>query len=348
MRIAVFEELAEGGAKRVVLEQVKRLKERGHKVNVFNAIGLLPKWVAGTTPPRGWNRLKTDFFKFYTLRRIHQRLAEEIDKKGFDVVLVHPSKYTQGPYLLRYLKTPSVYFCEEPLRIAYEYNLRFNEQVSIFKKIYEKLTRLILKRIDLLNTRSATKILANSYYSLETIYKAYGVYPQVCYLGVDTNHFKPSPEGKKEGILFVSRPEKITGFDFLKEAISLVSPKPKLRVVKGDLSEEELVKAYNKAVVTVCTSEVEPFGLVPLESMACGTPVVAVKEGGFRESIIDGVTGFLVDRNPQLFAQKIKLLFKNQKLAQKMGKAARVYVKKEWSWEKHIEKLEKILNTWSR
>ena len=348
MKIAVFYNLPAGGARRAAEEQIKRLRKK-HKIDLYK---LPPRYLSNLegAPPlrqcKKLRRLKVDFFKFWILKKIHQKLAKKIDQKGYDVVLVHPSRFTQAPYLLRYLKTPTVYFCQEPLRIGYEYSLRFQEKVVIFKKIYEELTRLILKKIDLENARSATKILTNSYHSLESVYKAYGVYPQVCYLGVDTNHFRPLPGTKKEGILFVAKPARITGFEFLKKAVSLVKPEAKIKIVAGHLSEKKLVEAYNKAVLTACPSQVEPFGLVPLESMACQTPVVAVKEGGYRESIVEGITGFLVDRNPRAFAQKIKLLLRNQKLVQKIGKAGRKYVQKNWTWEKSVKQLEeKLFNT---
>ncbi|MBI4409918.1 MAG: glycosyltransferase, partial [Gemmatimonadetes bacterium] len=48
----------------------------------------------------------------------------------------------------------------------------------------------------------------------------------------------------------------------------------------------------------------EPFGFVPLEAMACGRPVLAVREGGIPESVQDGVTGFLAPREPGTFASR--------------------------------------------
>lgn len=344
MKIAFFHNLPKGGARRVAEEQIKRLRKK-HEVDVFVVMSSPPGCAAGATPPRGCSGWKADFFKFYTLRRVHQKLAEEIDKKGYDVILVHPSSYTQAPYLLRYLKTPSVYYLHEPLRIGYEYNLRFQEKVVLVKRIYERFKRALLKKIDFENTSSATKILVNSYHTKEAVIKIYGIFPTVCYPGVDTDNFRPLPRVKKEGILFVARPSRMTGFDFLKQAVSLIEPMPQIKIIKGCLSEKQLVKAYSEAILTVCTSQVEPFGLVPLESIACQTPVVAIKEGGYRESVIDDVTGFLIERDPKLFAEKINLLLKESRLVEKMGRAGRIYVKKEWSWERHLQCLEKALRS---
>jgi glycosyltransferase involved in cell wall biosynthesis len=54
-------------------------------------------------------------------------------------------------------------------------------------------------------------------------------------------------------------------------------------------SDENIVELLNRAAVMVYSARLEPFGLAPLEANACATPVVAVAEGGVRESIRNGV-----------------------------------------------------------
>ena len=78
--------------------------------------------------------------------------------------------------------------------------------------------------------------------------------------------------------------------------------------IKIFITDDELITLYNKAKVFVYASYLEPFGLGVLEAMACGTPVVAVKEGGVREIVIDGMTGILVDRDEKLFADAVESL----------------------------------------
>lgn len=85
----------------------------------------------------------------------------------------------------------------------------------------------------------------------------------------------------------------------------------------------------------------EPFGLIPLESNACGTPVIGIREGGIRESIIDGETGILVDRDEQELVQAITKLIDSQELREKLAQNGVEYVQKHWTWEKSMTLLEK-------
>jgi len=78
---------------------------------------------------------------------------------------------------------------------------------------------------------------------------------------------------------------------------------------------------------------------VPLEAMACAAPVVAVAEGGLRESVVPGVTGYLVDRSPAEFGQAIARLVTDPALACRMGETGRDLVLREWTWEKAVGKL---------
>ncbi len=111
----------------------------------------------------------------------------------------------------------------------------------------------------------------------------------------------------------------------------------------GDVSNERLVELYNQAKVTVYAPMREPFGLVPLESMACGTPVVAVREGGMQETIIQEQTGLLVERDPAQFAKAVQYLLSNPDLAAEYGHNGQEHVLRNWTWDQAVTTLENHL-----
>jgi glycosyltransferase involved in cell wall biosynthesis len=76
--------------------------------------------------------------------------------------------------------------------------------------------------------------------------------------------------------------------------------------MRGAVSEEELMQLYEKCRGLICTAVDEDFGLTPLEAMASGKPVVAVNEGGFRETVVHGKTGMLVEANRDELVRAIK------------------------------------------
>jgi glycosyltransferase involved in cell wall biosynthesis len=114
-------------------------------------------------------------------------------------------------------------------------------------------------------------------------------------------------------------------------------------VLDAAVDDLSLIERYRQATATVCAARLEPFGLTPLESMACGTPVIAVNEGGYRETIQQGVSGLLVDRNPDAFADAIASLINKPALARAMGGRGRELACKSWSWEASGDRLESIL-----
>jgi glycosyltransferase involved in cell wall biosynthesis len=70
---------------------------------------------------------------------------------------------------------------------------------------------------------------------------------------------------------------------------------PKNVTFVGSVSDEELVDLYSRCKAALQTSIDEDFGIIPVEAMASGKPCIAVNEGGFRETIINGKTGILID-----------------------------------------------------
>jgi D-inositol-3-phosphate glycosyltransferase len=101
----------------------------------------------------------------------------------------------------------------------------------------------------------------------------------------------------------------------------------------GKRQPEELSDYYSAGDVAVTTPWYEPFGLTPLEAMACGRPVIGSAVGGITYTIKDGETGYLVPpRDPEALAARLQQMFSQPELCTKMGLAARRRVEREFSW----------------
>jgi len=111
-------------------------------------------------------------------------------------------------------------------------------------------------------------------------------------------------------------------------------------IFAGRKDRKELRLYYAAADVFVTTPWYEPFGITPLEAMACGIPVIGANVGGIKHTVVDGKTGFLVPpKQPKLLADRISLLVNNRRLIDHMGKQALQHVHQHFTWEKVAEKM---------
>ena len=180
--------------------------------------------------------------------------------------------------------------------------------------------------------------------------------------GVDLGLFQPLDKtrarkelglSEKKVILYVGRIEPLKGLDILLNAVAILEDRSDTRLLivggkpgldkeldrlkslsaqlgiedmvtfMGTLSQTELPEYYSAADVFVLPSYSESFGLVALEAMACGTPVVVSRVGGLKSFVKNGETGYLIPwRCPEPFAQQIDVLLTNPPLREMMGKAA--------------------------
>jgi glycosyltransferase involved in cell wall biosynthesis len=171
-------------------------------------------------------------------------------------------------------------------------------------------------------------------------------------------------------LLFVGRLEKLKGVEFLIQAMALITkvfPQTRLTII-GDGSdktnllnlskrlqlekyiqfagwvENKDLDAYyqNASIVVVPSVWVETFGIVILEAMSVGRPVIGTNIGGIPEIIDDGINGYLVaPQNPDQIAEKVIKLFWEGELLKELGRNARKTAE-EFSIEKHAENLEKV------
>ena len=110
-----------------------------------------------------------------------------------------------------------------------------------------------------------------------------------------------------------------------------------------DGSDRRFADLYSKCTAVLFPPMNEDYGIVPLEGMASGKPVIAVNEGGPRETLLQNKTGLLVN-DPEEMAAAMARIAKDGELAARLGKAGRVRVEKEYSWQKFFTEFNKYLN----
>ena len=110
----------------------------------------------------------------------------------------------------------------------------------------------------------------------------------------------------------------------------------------GFLSRERLAELYADADLFVFPSPTETCGLVALEAMASGLPVIGAAAGGIRESIMPGITGHLIEPgNATEFATAIQSLVKDRERREAMGQAARAFAQGR-DWSRELDQLEAL------
>ncbi len=389
MRIAVYHNLPSGGAKRTLYEALKRLHKR-HKLDVFSLDTAdrrfcdLSEWTHSDhvyhfspsklfqTPLGRLNQIQR-WRDLYRLDKLSRQISREIDTGNYDLVFVQPCMWTQAPLVLRYLQTPTTYYCHEPPRHIYDDSFRINDDHKGWQHKLDSidpfihLYRSTVRRFDREAVYAAGLVLVNSNFIQERVKQIYGIDSAVSYHGVDTDTFSPRFHDTRKGyVLSVGAIQPHKGYDFLIESLGSLPEKtrPKLLLVGNTentgeqmhlqnlalhhdvelsievgVTQDVLVQRYNEAFLVAYTPHNEPFGLVPLEAMACAKPVVGVNEGGVKETVVHKYTGLLVERNPAEFGAAIKQLIENPALATKYGRNGREHVVKNWTWERAISKL---------
>lgn len=184
-------------------------------------------------------------------------------------------------------------------------------------------------------------------------------------------------------VLFVGRIEPLKGIDTLIEAMALLKIKCKkcphylviiggendnpeeqlstemerLKILSHELGIEDVIifagkrgqdslpYYYSAAEVVVMPSHYESFGMVALEAMACGTPVIASEVGGLRYLIKEGETGYFVPmQNPEILAERMRTLLLNEKLRHEMGTKATEYAR-DYDWSIITRKIIDVYKT---
>lgn len=359
MRIAFFHELHFGGARRVVFEYAKVLS-KNNQIDLFYVDSVKEKDLeqlfsnfyfykipfkkyVGHDPVLKFYK---DFIEPVRLYFLHKKIAKKIDSLNYDFVFIHPSQFTHAPFILRFIKTPNIYYCQEPLRTVYDDVVSIDKNINFLKRMYEEIGRNFKKRIDFFNIKSAKVVLSNSEYSKKNIKNAYGIDSEICYLGVDPEIFKLSNKKKKYDLIFVGEDVWMEGYDTFLEINKLFDNKLKTFIVKSEkgehISDIRLSELYQQSKIVVVLGRLDPFSMIPWEGMASGAVPVIVNEGGVVDAIENKKNGFIVERNAIKLKKIIETLLDDEKLRNKISIQGRKDIENKWNWDKSTKRLLEI------
>lgn len=227
----------------------------------------------------------------------------------------------------------NIWTAHDPSRILYDLSVLIKKE-SLPKRILYNSTAPFLRHVDKSNYRASVTI-ANSNYSKPYFEEVYGnIDVEVVYPGVDFKKYnEKTVEKDKNLVVCASRIFDVKRFDLAIKALKYLDEETHLVIIgegpyknnliqlsknlhledrvtfKGFVSDHELIEYYKKALCTVFLPYNELFGMVALESLAAGTPVIGkIGGGGYTELIEDGKNGFLIDYNPEIIADKIKYM----------------------------------------
>lgn len=253
---------------------------------------------------------------------------ERLDLRDYDLVL--SSSHSAAKGILTQPGTLHVSYCHSPMRYVWDHSHRYRDQFRSLLPL-KYLYKPFLHRIRLWDRLAAERVdrfLTNSNTVAARIQKYYHKESLVIAPPVDLSFFHPAGE-KGDAYLAVGRLIPYKRFDLvlqackkMKRPLRVVGDGPELGRLKklagkntiflGNISDEELRKEYQGAKALIFP-QLEDFGIVPLEAMACGTPVIAYGKGGALETVKENVSGlFFFEQTSASITETLKK-FEEQK-----------------------------------
>lgn len=408
MKIAVWHNLPSGGGKRALYDHVRGLITRGHEVEAWcpptadrsylPLSEIVPEHIvplrgfdndARSTKRRLYQLRWNSWAKLRSMERHSRECARQMHAKKFDLLFAASCFLYHTPPIGRFVSMPSVLYLQEPNRSLYEaqpellwtaatWTTKGSFSWLFWKSALQRLKRLPALRVVAREERRSAlafdQILVNSFFSRESVLRAFGIDSKVCYLGVDTDHFVNQNKKRESFVVSLGSLVPAKNIAFLVESVGKVSSSLRPRMVlianiidtvywsrikklaekvevavelKHRISDAEIVDLLNRARVMLYAPRLEPFGYAPLEANACGTPVIAVAEGGVRETVRDGVNGILVEHDPASMAAAIERVMLDDDLHGRLSAQAQKLAKEVWSLGPSIDRLERRLQIYS-
>ncbi len=301
-----------GGAEQIAWESAVCFTKKGHEVTILTLgnkndeirEGINIKYLSKKP-------FLTIYYSLFT-----KNLKTKINSEEFDIIQHH--MLLPWGFILRNEKTKKVITCH-------------GEDIILKEVIRKLFTKKALMKTD--------KIICISKYMQNVLKENYGLGSRLIYNGINLDLFKKNINKKKETnlVLYVGRLILRKGIKELSEVakelkdvnfeIIGTGPLNKYFVelsnvnIKGFIDKKDIVKEYNRATIAVFPSHFEPFGLVALEAMACGCPIIVTKKTGFQEFVKNNQEGVLINpKNIKQLKTNITRLLSDKNKQDKLSK----------------------------
>lgn len=275
---------------------------------------------------------------------------ESFDLSSYDVVISSSAAYyakgvitDQGSKHIAYIHTPP--------RYLYGYTKNHWYKKNIFTKLFGEILNHFMRQYDFVLSQRPDMLIANSENIKKRIKKFYRRDAEVIYPPVDLSEFQSVKTETDDYFLSLARLDPDKNIDLViktfngngKRLIVVGTGREEARLKKlaksnitfaGKVSDKERVQLLANAKALICAASEEDFGITAIESQAAGTPVIALYQGGYKETVIDGKTGvFFGDLqigSLQLAINKFETMkFKTEELKKNAARFSFEHFKKE-------------------
>lgn len=233
------------------------------------------------------------------------KAIESFELSSYDFVI--SSSWAVAKGVKTHKRQLHICYCYTPIRYAWDLYEEYTSNLKQPKKLFVQMTLDYIRKWDIATLDRVDYFIADSHFVAQRIQRTYKRDSHVIYPPIDTQRFSLVTQ-KEDFYMTASRLVPYKKTKLIVEAFNQM-PDKKLVVIGSGEEYEEIKKiaksnisvlGYQKSEVLIQTMQkakafiyaaIEDFGIVPLEAMACGTPVIALNQGGTAETVIDGVNG---------------------------------------------------------